>query len=127
MNCSVIIGRFEFLPIQFEIGRWSRLREWICKICNSGQVEDELHFLVSCTKYLQACTSFNNSMTLLNPNFATMSHSEKLIFVMRKYSILLFSRYLDVIYAQRKLTLYNPWYYYSRYWIEHNLLKLLMF
>ena len=41
------------LPIQLELGRYSRVavQERLCKVCKSGQIEDEYHLLFQCERY----------------------------------------------------------------------------
>ena len=47
--------RLGVLPLCIETGRYQRPRlaveERICKVCNSGEVEDESHFLLRCSLY----------------------------------------------------------------------------
>ena len=42
-------------PLEVEVGRYHRpyveRKDRLCKICNSGEVEDEKHFLTSCSFY----------------------------------------------------------------------------
>jgi len=40
-------------PLQVEVGRWSGrpLEERLCRVCITGQIEDELHFLCQCYVY----------------------------------------------------------------------------
>ena len=45
--------RFGILPIATETGRWTGINEQlrICKVCNSGKIENEIHLLFECTRY----------------------------------------------------------------------------
>ncbi len=37
-------------PLRIETGRFENMNveEWICQICNTDVIEDEMHFLMSC-------------------------------------------------------------------------------
>ena len=41
------------LPLQIELGRYAqiKLEERVCKVCTSGLVEDEFHFIFHCDAY----------------------------------------------------------------------------
>lgn len=48
--------RTGILPLRIETGRWACPRllpeERLCQVCNSGSVEDEVHFIFKCQNYL---------------------------------------------------------------------------
>ena len=67
--------RLGVLPIRIETGRYERPRkkafEWVCKQCNTGEVENEIHFLLKCPRHAQLRTSFlskiaDDQFTILN-------------------------------------------------------------
>ncbi len=45
--------RIDILPLHIETGRFrdKRINERVCLLCNSSEVENELHFLCVCTTY----------------------------------------------------------------------------
>ena len=45
--------RLGILPLHIETGRFNNIDrdERLCKICNNGEIEDELHFLFNCSTY----------------------------------------------------------------------------
>ena len=45
--------RIGILPLNIEIGRYYRvdLDDRVCTLCNMNEIEDEIHFLVSCSSY----------------------------------------------------------------------------
>jgi len=49
--------RCRILPLRLETGRFVGEQEYqrICKMCDSGQVENELHFLLDCQFYNELC------------------------------------------------------------------------
>ena len=50
-KCSLISRqRLGTLPLQIELGRWKGVApdRGLCCVCNSGEVEDEYHFLFEC-------------------------------------------------------------------------------
>ncbi len=42
-------------PLRIETGRFENMNvdEWICQICNTDVIEDEMHFLMSCNAHQQ--------------------------------------------------------------------------
>ncbi len=42
-------------PLWIETGRFENMNveEWICRICNTDVIEDEMHFLMSCNAHQQ--------------------------------------------------------------------------
>ena len=69
------------MSLHIETGRYVRPRlpaeERLCKICNSGEIEDEKHFLLKCQKY-----NFERHLLIYklpNPNtFFTLTDKDKL-------------------------------------------------
>ena len=79
--------RLGMLQLRIETGRYARPRlppeGRLCLICGNGEVEDESHFLLSCTTYNQ------NRQTLFShiPNldyFQTLGSSDKLKFLVNE-------------------------------------------
>ncbi len=50
---STHVYRCGILPLEIETGRWQNkpVEERICKVCESDEVENEFHFIFSCTLY----------------------------------------------------------------------------
>jgi hypothetical protein len=63
--------RFGILPLHVETGRFvnTKLEDRVCKICNSGQVEDECHFLFECTAYNEPRNYWLDSIVRSHPDF----------------------------------------------------------
>jgi len=47
--------RLGILPLHIETGRYANLpvENRLCNVCNSGDIEDEIHFLCKCQKYVE--------------------------------------------------------------------------
>ncbi len=72
--------RIGILPLHIETGRFKdkRTDERICLLCNSGVVENELHFLCVCTTYFNYRQNLNS---IVNNNFLNMSNDETFVFL----------------------------------------------
>ena len=70
--------------LAIETGRYQRpvvpSNERLCKICNTGQVEDEIHFVTQCTAYTKHREVLLSEMNLTNYN---ESPEEKFIKIMK--------------------------------------------
>ena len=68
-----IIARFRcgVLQLEIETGRWRSIpeEERICKLCTSGLVESEIHFVFYCTLYETMRSHFFNCITANVQNF----------------------------------------------------------
>ena len=65
--------RCGILPLRIETGRFSRLPapERLCELCNTGQVESEMHFVCECSLYDNARRNLYNVVNLsCNDEFA---------------------------------------------------------
>ncbi len=54
------------LSPEIETGRWKNkpVGTRICKVCESGKVEDEFHFIFNCTLYSNIFTTYNVEVIL---------------------------------------------------------------
>ena len=61
--------RAGILPIEIELGRFRNKRpgERLCILCNNGEIEDEIHFLLRCEHYMQF-RNFLFTNTNVNPS-----------------------------------------------------------
>ncbi len=80
------------LTAQFRIGilllhietrrfRDKRINERVCLFCNSGDVENELHFLCVCTTYSNYMPPLYSIVN--NDNFLNMSNDEKFVLLLK--------------------------------------------
>ena len=61
--------RCGILPLEIEVGRFRDipLSDRTCKICDSGLVEDEIHFTIKCPTYIAIRKSFENILNTSRP------------------------------------------------------------
>ena len=73
--------RLGVLKLRIETGRYVRPRlppeQRFCQICNNGEVEDELHFLLICRRYDQARQNLFSHINDMH-SFMDLSNEEKL-------------------------------------------------
>ena len=79
--------RCGILPIRIETGRFrgEAVGERICTLCESGNVEDELHFVLHCGKYADLREALFNDVNMLEKNFGTLSDPNKLCVLITKF------------------------------------------
>ena len=75
-------------------------------MCNNDSVEDELHFLFVCDKYLPRRQQLLNIISAINPGFLNLSNIDKLKVCFNEH-IYHFASYLKDIYRILKETRYN--------------------
>ena len=75
--------RAGILPLEVEIGRYQNtdLADRICKLCNSGEVEDEVHLLCICPQYIQFRNDLFSAAEDVEPGFISMDVFDKLVFI----------------------------------------------
>ena len=82
--------RLGTLNLRIETGRYVRPRlppeERFCLICNNGDVEDEIHFLLNCQRYEQARQNLYTHIVDIN-SFMELSNEEKLIKLLNDASL----------------------------------------
>ena len=72
--------RLGILPLEIEKGRRSNLprNDRHCKLCDTDQVEDEIHFLFTCPSLAQYRQPFITSISELQPHFPIKSYHQKI-------------------------------------------------
>ena len=71
------------LPLNIELGRYTNVpkEQRTCKMCNYNVIEDELHFMFKCPKYLTLrLILFQKVYTKTLVDFSTMSDMEHIQF-----------------------------------------------
>ena len=72
--------RMVILPLAIETGWFQgvKLEEHLCICCNSGAVEDEVHFMFDCSLYNDLREELFNTVIDTKPNFIYESFEEQL-------------------------------------------------
>ena len=100
--------RCGILPLAIETGRWYgvdyNLRH--CKLCNSGEVENEEHFVFLCNYFDEERAYLMSYVQQLLPDFSQKSINEKFQCLMSKECIVKFSQYVANIYNKRQSKLF---------------------
>ena len=58
------------------------LEQRICQRCTSNSVDDEIHFLITCSYFATQRTSLLAESKLLNSEFDSLSNDDKFIYIM---------------------------------------------
>ncbi len=58
-------------PLRIETGRYERLpvEQRVCEVCDSDNMEDEMHFLISCNAFTQERTKLFSHVSQFVGNF----------------------------------------------------------
>ena len=85
--------------IEIEVGRYKNIPALnrICKVCSSGELEDERHLIFSCNKYSSLRQSFFTETQKICKNFSTLTQDAQFFWLMNNESedvIILFSNYI---------------------------------
>ena len=88
--------------LEIEVGRYKKMPALnkICKICLSGEVEDERHLIFSCNKYSSLRQSFFTETQKICKNFSTLTQNARFFWLMNNESegvIILFSNYKNYL------------------------------
>ncbi len=86
--------RCGILPLEIEYGRWQNkpVEERICKVCESGEVENEFHFIFSCTLYNNIRTNFLQNIGNIIPNIRELNEVSQVKTFMSKTFLCLFAK-----------------------------------
>lgn len=85
-RCILSLFRAGSLQLKVETGRYARppepLQDRLCIFCDSGQIEDEKHFLFNCCFYSDIRHELYSKACLLNVDFEYLCDIEKLCYLM---------------------------------------------
>ena len=70
--------------LEIECGRYKNIpiSERLCKMCNLGKTEDEIHFMLECPKYDTIRSIYLQQCADLCKNFATLNCKDQFIFLL---------------------------------------------
>ena len=73
-------------PLAIEQGRYSGtpVEKRLCELCNNGEVESEMHLIMSCPMYVNIRFELFNEACLVDANFLSLNVDEKFIFLMAR-------------------------------------------
>ena len=79
--------RLGILPLEIEVGRFRNipLANRICQMCNSGVVEDEIHFLCECNNYSEYRSSLFSGAEETESNFLCKDSLDKFVYLMSNH------------------------------------------
>ena len=100
--------RLGILPIRVETGRFrqEKLVERICCVCNSGQIEDEFHFIMKFNTYKEEREQLFKFMNQNITNFIQETPEIQFIIVM-KFSGRQVAKFIKKAFNKRKELLYT--------------------
>ena len=100
--------RASTLPLEIETGRYSglALEQRLCKICNNGDIEDEIHFICFCRAYHDERIKLFDQAEHLNGQFCTLDYLDKFVFLMSDMQIQV-AKFLNYAVSIRNGALYN--------------------
>ena len=103
-----ILAQFRcgILPLRIETGRYvgEKPEEGLCNVCQSGQIENELHFLFHCVRYNDFRKYLLSAITQKDL-FLLLSDVEKLNHLMNNYPRQI-AKYFKNAFEKRKHFLY---------------------
>ena len=92
--------------LAIETGRYQRpvvpSNERLCKICNMGQVEDEIHFVTKCTAYSKHREVLLSEMNLTNYNRSPEEKFIKIMKTSKDTEVIALGRYILACLQSRK-------------------------
>ena len=101
--------RTGILPLEIEVGRYRNLPEdeRFCKICDTGLVEDELHFLFNCPAYddIRKSFFFDKAKQCIS-NFLDMDIHSKFSAIMESRCVRETARFVYNAYMARRRIVY---------------------
>ena len=102
--------RSGILPLHVETGRYVNkpVEERLCKFCDTGDVEDEKHFVFYCPAYLKQRLIFYSYVTSIYADFYTLEDTDKWkLFMEDKLIISKFAQLIFCSYQIRNQLLYK--------------------
>ncbi len=89
--------RLGILPIHIEIDRFrgTQLDERICQLCDTQEVEDEIHFVCKCNLYNDLRKNMYRKVKHKHTDFHMYDYKDKFIFLVQKEWKILCNYYVE--------------------------------
>ena len=70
--------------LQIEVGRYQgTLPQYrVCHRCNTGEIDDEMHYLFKCVKCTQERAELNDQITLISQNINNLDDDNRLLWIL---------------------------------------------
>ena len=97
--------RLGILPLFIETGRYTgvKIENRICSLCNQNKVENELHFLLTCTYYKNERSAFFRNLDRSNFSYSQADNFKILCSLYPRQ----LSKYISSIWNKRKEAIYR--------------------
>ncbi len=102
--------RCDTAPLRIETGRYERLpvEQRVCEVCDSDNVEDEMHFLISYNTFTQERTKLFTHVSQFVGTFNELSLEDKFIVLMSDPNICTFTaKAFHDMFIKRRAILYK--------------------
>ena len=97
------------LPLALETGRFNAvpIEERICHVCETGLVEDEEHFLMTCTKLQDVREIYWEKFKETVEGWDDLSNIDKLICMYKEPCLKLTGKFIEELWKERKACIYE--------------------
>jgi hypothetical protein len=70
--------------LQIEVGRYqgTLLQNRVCHRCNTGEIDDEIHYLLKCVKFTQERAELNDQITLICQSINNLDDNNRLLWIL---------------------------------------------
>ena len=70
--------------MQIEVSRYqgTLLQNRVCHRCNTGEIDDEMHYLFKCVKCTQERAELNYQITLISQNINNLDDDNRLLWIL---------------------------------------------
>lgn len=101
--------RIGILPLNIEIGRYYRvdLDDRVCTLCNMNEIEDEIHFLVSCSSYTDIRNIYFSKYKQFIQDFDHLDFLSKYISILKCNKTKLTANFIEELWNHRKSKLFT--------------------
>ncbi len=96
------------MPLEIETWQNKPVEEriYICKVCESGEVENEVHFIFSCTLYNNIRATFLQNIGNIIPNIMELNEVSQMKTFLSKNFVCLFAKLICDMFKKRHDSLF---------------------